>query len=118
VTERGTFDAAAFYAALDAVRQARKMTWKQVAAAAGVSASTLTRMAQGRRPDVNSLAALAAWSDLSTDDFVRRPQKRSSGEPLAMISTYLRSDPHLSPQAAAALEDVIKAVYRQLRSDR
>jgi transcriptional regulator with XRE-family HTH domain len=118
VTERGTFDGAAFYAALDAVRQARKMTGKQVAAAAGVSASTLTRMAQGRRPDVNSLAALAAWADLSTDDFVRRPKKRSSGEPLAMISTYLRSDPHLSPQAATALEDVIKALYRQLRSDR
>ena len=28
-------------------------------------------MSQGRRPDVDGLAALAAWSGLDTDDFVR-----------------------------------------------
>ena len=37
----GWFDGEAFYEALDAVRQARSMTWKKVAAASGVSASTL-----------------------------------------------------------------------------
>src|SRR4051812_12335363 len=40
----GHFDAAAFYAALDGVREARKINWKQVAAASKVSASTLTRL--------------------------------------------------------------------------
>src|SRR5438309_6870165 len=101
----GHFDAAGFYDALDATRQARGMSWKEVAAASGVSASTLTRMAQGKRPDVDSLAALAAWSGLETDRFVRSASgSRSEPEPLALISAQLRNDRQLSPEAATALD--------------
>lgn len=112
----GTFDAEGFFEALDATRQARKENWRQVAQAAGVSASTLTRMAQGKRPDVDSLAALTAWSGLNADDYVRRGADRAQAEPLAMISTFLRSDKHLSPEAATALDQVIRATYERLRS--
>lgn len=111
----GWFDGDALYGALDAVRQARNLTWKQVAAESGVSASTLTRMAQGRRPDLDSLAALSAWSGLQTDDFVRFEGERPETEPLAMISTYLRSDRNLTPKAATALDGVIRAAYEHLR---
>jgi transcriptional regulator with XRE-family HTH domain len=115
----GVFDNEAFFAALDAQRQALKYTWKKVAAEAGVSASTLTRMAQGKRPDVDSLAALAAWAKLEVDAFIRGSRKRDdeSAEPLAMISTYLRSDRHLSPEGARALDEMIKAAYGRLRED-
>jgi transcriptional regulator with XRE-family HTH domain len=113
----GWFDADAFHAALDAARRARRMNWKEVAAASGVSASTLTRMAQGKRPDVDSLAALVAWSGLDADQFVRSATERPEPEPLAMISTYLRSDRHLSPEAARALDEVVKATYERLRTD-
>lgn len=112
---KGWFDAEAFYQALDAARVARRLNWKQVAAASGVSASTLTRMAQGRRPDVDGLAALAAWSGLSADDFVRSDDTRPDPEPLAKIATYLRSDRNLSPEAATALEEMIKVTYERLR---
>lgn len=115
---RGWFDAEGFYRALDAQRQARKLNWKQIAEKSGVSASTLTRMAQGKRPDVDSLAALSAWGGLDADDFIRTDDSsETKAEPLAMISTYLRSDPHLSPEGATALEEVIKAVYDRLRKD-
>ena len=114
---KGHFDAEAFFAALDAQRLARRLNWKQVAAESGVSASTLTRIAQGRRPDVDSLAALLAWSGLHAEDFVRVGDRGQEAEPLAMISTYLRSDPHLSPEGAIALEEVIKATYERLRKD-
>src|SRR5262245_59964332 len=70
VMNPGRFDTAAFQAALDAQRQALKLTWKQVAAQAKIRASTLTRMAQGRRPDINRLAALCAWSGLKADDYI------------------------------------------------
>ena len=116
VDKSGRFDASAFYEALDAERQARKLNWKQVAAESGVSASTLTRMAQGKRPDVDSLAALAAWSGLRTDDFVRSGKTRPEPEPLAKITTYLRSDKNLSPEAARALDELIKVTYNRLRS--
>ena len=112
---RGRFDADAFYSALDAERRSRKQTWKRVAEEARVSASTLTRMAQGRRPDVDSLAALVAWSGLSADTFVRNEQGRPDPGSLAMISTYLKSDPHLTPEAADALDELVKATYERMR---
>ena len=114
------FDAEAFYAALDSQRQAKRLTWKKVAAQAGVSASTLTRMGQGRRPDVDTMAALLAWSGLKADSFVMRtlrPDEEGDSEPLAEITAYLRADPHLSTDAASALEAVLKAAYEQLRND-
>lgn len=116
MTKRGWFDAGAFYEALDGVRQARELNWKQIAAESGVSASTLTRMAQGKRPDVDGLAALAAWSGLDTDDYVRSEHVRPEPEPLAMISTYLRSDKNLSHDAATALDELVKATYERLRT--
>lgn len=113
----GQFDAEGFYEALDAERQARRLNWKQVAAATGLSASSLTRMAQGRRPDVDSLAALTSWSGLNADDFVRAGGIKHGPEALAKISTYLRSDKNLSDEAAAALDELIKATYERLRKD-
>ncbi len=115
--ERVSFDAEGFFAALDSTRRARNLNWKQVANEAQVSASTLTRMGQGRRPDVDSLAALAKWSGLDPADFIRGGSATTAkrAEPLAMISTYLRGDPNLSEDAAAALEEVIKATYERLR---
>ncbi len=113
---KGRFDAEAFYSALDAERKSRNQTWKRVASESRVSASTLTRMAQGRRPDVDSLAALVAWSGLSADDFVRDMQTRPAPRPLAQISTYLKSDPHLTPEAADALDELVKAMYERMRN--
>lgn len=118
VGRRGWFDGRAFHAALDAERQARRLTWKDVAAQSGVSASTLTRMSQGRHPDVDGLAALCAWSGLSADNFIR-PEGGASAEvgALAKITTCLGFDPNLSPEAATALDEMIKATYERLRSD-
>ena len=115
-SKAGRFDAEAFFRALDGARQAREQTWKEVALESGVSASTLTRMAQGRRPDIDGLAALAAWSGLSADDFVRSDAERPEPDSLAMISTHLRADKNLTAEAAAALDDVVKTAYEHLRT--
>ena len=112
------FDADAFYAALDAQRQSRRLTWKKVAEEASVSASTLTRMAQGRRPDVDTMAALLAWSGLNAGQFVVQGERSGrEADPLARITAYLRADPHLTDEGASALEAMLKAAYEQLRTD-
>lgn len=112
---KGEFDAEGFYTSLDAVRQARRLNWKQVAEQSGVSASTLTRLAQQRRPDVDSLAALLSWSGLSGDDFVRvEGGRKSAPEPLGQIATYLRADPRLSDEGRSAMLDIISAAYGRL----
>jgi transcriptional regulator with XRE-family HTH domain len=113
----GSFDATAFYEALNATRESRGQNWKSVAKAAGVSASTLTRMAQGKRPDVDSLAALIAWSGLSADHYVRTPSRPKPPETLGAIATLLRGDKSLSKESASALNKIISAAYQQFRDD-
>jgi transcriptional regulator with XRE-family HTH domain len=117
MARQARFDGAAFFAALDAQRQAKKLTWRQVAEQSGVSTSTLTRMSQGKLPDVQGLAALSSWAGLDTDAYVRREKQKPKAEPepLAMISTYLCSDRNLSPESATALEELLKATYERLR---
>jgi transcriptional regulator with XRE-family HTH domain len=116
MSERAQFDAEGFFAALDSVRIARSANWKQVATGAGISQSTLTRLAQGKRPDVDSLAALLNWADLDANTFVRSGHQRvQETEPLAMISTYLRADQSLTAEAADAIDRVVKATYEALR---
>ena len=113
------FDVAALHAALDSERRSRRLTWKDVAAQSGVSASTLTRLSQGRQPDVNSLTALTAWLGMPADQFMRVESVDQFGaaSPLARISSILHRDPHLNPEGAVALEELIRATYARLRTD-
>lgn len=109
----------AFFNALDAHRLAKDLTWKAVAEKAEVSASTLTRIAQGKRPDVDTLAALCRWSGLSANDFINyEDDGRNTPEPLAEIVAHLRADKNLKPEGAAAIEVMLKAAYAQFRKER
>jgi transcriptional regulator with XRE-family HTH domain len=112
---RGDFDAEAFYAAIDSQREAKGMNWKEVAAETGVSASTLTRMAQGKRPDVDGLAALLAWSGLQAEDFIRTGNRKRQPEALAQITAVLRADRNLSRESAEAIEQILRAAYKRFR---
>src|SRR5258707_9600539 len=112
--ENKGFDGDAFYRALEATVPARSKNWKQVAIETGISASTLARMAQGRRPDAASLAALSAWAGLNPSDFVDAPYKTPQSEPLAQISSLLRTDPSLDLEAAEAVEAIVRTAYERL----
>lgn len=112
----GKFDGEAFFAALDSVRISRDLTWKKIAEQSDVPASTLTRMSQGRKPDVDSLAALCAWSGLKVENFTKGiGKRRDTAEPLAEVTAHLRADPKLSREGAKALEALIKVAYQQFR---
>ena len=106
------FDLGSFHAALNAQRVAKGLTWKDVAEQSGVSASTLTRMSQGKRPDVDGLALLLAWSGLDALKFV---PTANEPEPMAEIAANLRADQNLSEDSAKALEDIIRVAYERFR---
>ncbi|WP_417377273.1 helix-turn-helix domain-containing protein [Gimesia maris] len=111
---RGAFDGEGFFAVLDGHRISRELTWRQVAKESGVSASTLTRMAQGKRPDVDSLASLLAWSGESADSFMVVDGKSVNKEnPLTTAMAQFRKDPRLPPEARAAIEATVKVLYEQ-----
>lgn len=109
------FQSEVFYNALAKTVTARGVTWKQVSKETEVSASTLTRMAQGRQPDAASLAVLAAWAGINPANYVEGTTRPASPEPLAEISTLLRADPRLKPDAVKALEAIIEAAYENLK---
>lgn len=114
--QQAGFDAVAFFVALDEVRGSRGVTWRTVAGESGVGPSTLTRLSQEKRPDVDSLARLVNWAGLRADDFLKRTTAGNEA-PMAMISSLLRGDKNLTPEAATALETVLKATYEALRAD-
>lgn len=110
-------DVLAFRAALDARRKSSNLSWRQAAAEAEVSASTLTRIGQGKRPDVDSFAALIHWLGVPPDSFLRsRAEIRPEPDLLTVISTHLRARRELTPDSAQALEDIIRAAYDQLKT--
>lgn len=109
-----TVDVDALYAVLDRNRQAVDLSWRELARELEVSPSTFTRMAQGRRPDVDTFATLLRWLNLPAATFMRPNEHGEEPEPIAMISSYLRSARSIRPEDAAALEEIIQVAYRRL----
>jgi transcriptional regulator with XRE-family HTH domain len=69
------FDAAALYEALDRERNARRMTWDQVASEIGVSTATIKRTRLGGRMEVDGMLAMVRWLDAPVEKFVRESRK-------------------------------------------
>ena len=64
------FDFEKFYQAVNAKRELRAASWRQVAREIGIGKSTLARMSQNKRPDADGLAALSFWAEINPADFV------------------------------------------------
>jgi hypothetical protein len=79
-TVRMKFDFEKFYQAVNAKREERAASWRQVAREIGIGKSTLARMSQNKRPDADGLAALSFWAQINPADFVF-PEPMSSAQP-------------------------------------
>jgi transcriptional regulator with XRE-family HTH domain len=105
----------ALVAALDSERSARDLSWRQLAKDAGVSPSTLTRMQQGKSPDVNTFSALTRWLKTPAERFytdnLSIPATQTE-DPLAVVSTLLRGKKKMNPKALAALQELVNAAFK------
>ena len=111
----GRLDVAALYVTLDSERQQRRLSWRQVATQAGVGPSTLSRMAQGNRPDVDSFVALVQWLGMPAEQFMRGGaggDAHTAAEPAQAVASLLRADKTLDPDSAAAIDDILRAAMR------
>jgi len=118
MAEERVVDVEGLYEALDVKRRAEGLSWRDVAAAIGVSPSTLTRMAQGASPDVEGFGKMVRWLGVSADDFISRPKGRASKkqeELLVVVSRHLRASKELDAKTAKALEGIIEAAYKQVK---
>jgi transcriptional regulator with XRE-family HTH domain len=110
-----TVDVEALYAALDNKRKSQGSSWREIARELDVSPSTFSRMAQGRRPDVDTFATLLRWLGMPAESFMSEPVVTAGTEdPVAMVSSYLRSARNVTPEDAEALEDIFRAAYNRL----
>jgi len=103
----------ALVAALDSERRAKDISWRQLAHEAGVSASTLTRMQQGKSPDVNTFTALVRWLNIPAERFYANTNSGPHQEdPMAIVSTLLRGKKRMNSRALAALQDLVNAAFK------
>ncbi len=87
----------------------------------GVSASTLSRIENGRgRPDADNIARLTQWVDMPVDRLMKHADH--SAEPVIyypheatpeIVEAHLRADKKLSPETAVALSELFRVAYKQ-----
>jgi hypothetical protein len=65
------FDAAALFAALDAERQRRGLSWGDLEAEIGVAATTMKRMRLGGRLELDGVMFILQWLDAPAEEFLR-----------------------------------------------
>lgn len=61
---RHQLDVPELYRWLDTKRRAGGLSWRQLAHLLGLASSTMTRLAQGYRPDADALVTLMVWLDI------------------------------------------------------
>lgn len=111
--QRPHLDVDALYIALDQKRRNLGWSWRQVATAVGIAASTLSRMTQGKRPDVDSFAALVKWLRVPADTFLRGEiDGVASGAAISELSTHLRASKEMPEEKVDAFRDLLAAVER------
>jgi transcriptional regulator with XRE-family HTH domain len=118
VAGKSRLDTEALYAALDAQRQGRDLSWRQLAKEVGVSPSTMTRLAQGQRPDIDAFAALVRWLGQPADIFLASDSMAPSEDPdlVAQIAPVLRARRDIDEADARYLEDLLKVASQGLKT--
>jgi transcriptional regulator with XRE-family HTH domain len=115
-----SFDDAAFFEALERRRQAENLSWRQLGRQLGLSPSTFSRLARGRRPDIETFIKLLAWLDVPAATFTQGTTEASTQnrgqDTLAVIADALQSDPGIPKDAAGALEQLLRVAYSRVRA--
>lgn len=113
-------DVAALYAALDAEKNTRGMSWRQLARECQLSPSTFTRMANGLRPDVDAFAGLVRWLGQPAEAFMRADPDDAGPAPdlVSTLAPLLRARKDLTEQDVEDLQALFTAAVEQFRSTR
>ena len=119
MNEEQSVNVRTLHVALDKAREAKGLSWRQLAKEIGVSASTLSRMANDLRPDVTAFAAITTWLNLPAEAFYTRELDSDAEEPdlVAQLVPLLRARKDLKQQDVEYLEEVIAAAAKRFRAE-
>lgn len=118
---RTTVDVSKLYAALDAAREAKGISWRQLAKEIEVSPSTLSRLANDLKPDVNAFAAMVTWLNVPAEAFIQVPGEQAEAEEpplLAELAPLLRARKDLRQDDVDHLEELIASAVKRFARDR
>lgn len=102
-------------AALVAAKRGRKGLRATADEIGGVSASTLSRVEQGKVPDLDTFVRLCRWLDVSPNDLiddVPEDESENDGPQVEVIAAHLRADRTLDKDTSRALEKMIRLAYK------
>jgi len=81
-----------------------------------ISPATLSRVEQGKAPDVDTFLRICTWLRADPADFALNPAGSSTAKKrgtLEVVEAHLRADKALSPKATDAIVDMIRLVLKQ-----
>ncbi len=77
----------------------------------GVSFATLSRIEQGKVPDVDTFIRICKWLDVTTDTFIIGGSKTKTVSPKEQVVAHLRADKALSKDMTNMLIKMIDMAY-------
>lgn len=97
---------------------------RQLARELGLSASTMSRLANGQKPDVDAFAAKVAWLKVDANSFIiteaqhRERAEQEESDLVIELAPLLRARRDLDDKDVDHLQELIRSAVRHFRADR
>ena len=113
-------DARSLLGSLDQARQSKEMSWRQLAADAGVTPSLLSRLRNGYKPDADGFMTLVHWLGMPAERFLVDADVGQAKEPelTSELVPLLRASKDLDEADIEMLQEVVQATLRRAAARR
>ena len=118
-----TVDVRGLHAALDAARKSAGWSWRQLARELDLSPSTMSRLANGHKPDLDAFAVMVSWLRVDPQKFMvsedDRLRREAEPEPdlMAELAPLLRARKDLKSRDVDYLEELIGSAVRRFQAE-
>ena len=83
-----------------------------------VSPSTISRVENGKTPDMDTFLALCDWLEVPPAELIKNTEDEEALDTPEAITIQLRADKNLDPAIANALASLVKAAYKDLSQNK
>ncbi|MEL6438529.1 MAG: helix-turn-helix domain-containing protein [Cyanobacteria bacterium J06621_8] len=83
-----------------------------------VSPSTISRVENGKTPDMDTFLALCNWLEVPAAELMGNTEEKEDVNTPEAIEIQLRADKNLDPAIADALASLVKAAYQDLSQNK
>lgn len=77
----------------------------------GIGISTLSRIENGKIPDVETFLAICYWLGVSPNEFMKKSDENMAPDKIDEVEGHLRADQNLDPELAHVLAEFMKRAY-------